>query len=135
MIFTLFETCYSWELCAYLIDKIIIRWKQNIKLVVNYSYKKDYLCFSLKYIPNHKIYANTIVLIMLVAVIMFVSRLDILVHVLMSTPLKENKINVKWHGNTCNKSSGVPTKYNLGEKITENHITITEKMIAWMDEI
>ena len=47
---------------------------------------------------------------MLVAVIMFVSRLDISVHVLMSTPLKENKINVKWHGNTCNKSSGVSTK-------------------------
>ena len=41
-------------------------------------------------------YTNSIVFIrILVFVIMFVSKLDIEVHVMMSTPLKENKINVK----------------------------------------
>ena len=51
----------------------------------------------MKYIVYHKIpQTNSIVFIrILVFVIMFVSKLDIEVHVMMSTPLKENKINVK----------------------------------------
>ena len=50
----------------------------------------------------------------------------------MSTPLKENKINVKWHGNACNKSSEFE-QTRTGEY--GRTTSLSQKLIAWTDEI